>query len=673
MALPFPHGTAAGQIGNNANISLVDTPGSTGGRFIGFGEEGTSEIANRAHWALSANIDYLYTSTSRDFAVPTGDGYTSAGTSSRQITGTVFCGDSSYPGAAGFPNTSTYAEGMLSLFAVLDGQLNELISTDGVSEVRVYQVMDSTDVSDVYKTGFVTNPIVHFCTRNPSTGALVAEPYVIPGATEVRVVYGAHYTLETLPADTFTRYHINTADEVPAGVVLQDGTRAMTGNFNLNNQDLTNGDTINAKNFIASGAAGGIIGGSFTGGSGATGGSFTGGSGAAGVTATGGDTDSTGVVGTGGTTNGQGVRGVGVGNGVGVAGYGAGATAPGSPANKAGVFGAGGTGGPGGDFLATGSAKGIIANSDTGIAVEGISNAQAGHFKGGATILAAMHVEAEGTWASTGNGILVSGGKNGYGIEAIGGVNKAGVYGTPMGAGTTAGPGVVGLGVGTGSGVEGTGGATDNSVGIVGTSSATNGTGVQGTGSGTGYGVKGVASGAGKVGVGGTNFAYLAEQVITVVIPLGTAQHADGVVFYAESDAANPPGWRTYLSFTAGGDVAQFTWNPPAGMRIDNIYFLVDPGAGGAAMDLNAVKATYDVTSATNPTYDEIDTGVSSGTSAQWIALNGDASSKNWQYGTTPDTLLLTVISANAGDKLYAVVVRGSVLTACQYVGVNVA
>ena len=59
MALPFPHGTAAGQIANGAFFDNADTPGSTGGRFVGFGEYGTSAIANRSAWALSTNINFL--------------------------------------------------------------------------------------------------------------------------------------------------------------------------------------------------------------------------------------------------------------------------------------------------------------------------------------------------------------------------------------------------------------------------------------------------------------------------------------------------------------------------------------------------------------------------------------------------------------------------------------
>ena len=63
MAFPpltYPHGTGAGQIGNQALIDVADTPSSTNGRFYGFGEDGTSAIANRAAYALSENTDRVY-------------------------------------------------------------------------------------------------------------------------------------------------------------------------------------------------------------------------------------------------------------------------------------------------------------------------------------------------------------------------------------------------------------------------------------------------------------------------------------------------------------------------------------------------------------------------------------------------------------------------------------
>ena len=62
MAFPplkYPHGTASGQIGHLAQISYANTPSSTGGRLVGWGEDGTSAIVNRSNWALSTNINQL--------------------------------------------------------------------------------------------------------------------------------------------------------------------------------------------------------------------------------------------------------------------------------------------------------------------------------------------------------------------------------------------------------------------------------------------------------------------------------------------------------------------------------------------------------------------------------------------------------------------------------------
>ena len=57
--LPYPHGIAAGDIGHQANIDLSATPGSTGGRFVGYGEDAVDSIFNRAPWALSENLELV--------------------------------------------------------------------------------------------------------------------------------------------------------------------------------------------------------------------------------------------------------------------------------------------------------------------------------------------------------------------------------------------------------------------------------------------------------------------------------------------------------------------------------------------------------------------------------------------------------------------------------------
>lgn len=241
MTLPHPHGSSSGQIGHNSSFDTGATPGSTGGKFIGFGEDGTSANANRAHWALSENIDYLYQIMAAERALPAAASWTvpGGGSSSFQLTGEIFVGDSSYPGSAG----SSDPEGMQLLFSVLDDQYNEL--TDGSdNEVRVAVVRDSANTTDVYKGGFETDAYLTFKTVDPTTGVDVQNPYTIPAATDVRILYAEQGTLENLPVDSFIRYKVHSGAEAEAGTLLQDGTRKMTGNLDLDGNDIINVDDI---------------------------------------------------------------------------------------------------------------------------------------------------------------------------------------------------------------------------------------------------------------------------------------------------------------------------------------------------------------------------------------------------------------------------------------------
>jgi hypothetical protein len=233
MALPFPHGSGPGQIANGNNFDNHDTPGYTGGRFIGFGENATSAITNRAAWALSTNIDYIYQKYSSAIAVPQVDAFTSSGASNWHLGTLVFCGDSTYPGTTLSPDL----EGLMLLFSVLDDQYNPLTDEHG-NEVRVSAVKETTDTSSVYKTGFVQSPWIHFHTVNPKTGAVVVDPYPIPAAQAVRIAYGVASSLETLPVDAFTRYKVMSGEEVPAGVLLLDGSLPMAGDLNLGSHNL---------------------------------------------------------------------------------------------------------------------------------------------------------------------------------------------------------------------------------------------------------------------------------------------------------------------------------------------------------------------------------------------------------------------------------------------------
>lgn len=231
MPLPFPHGSGSGQIAHNSFFDTGATPGSVGGKFIGFGEYGTSAIANRVAWALSSNIDYIYQKYASAIAVPQVDKFTSAGDSEYNLGTLVFCGDSNYPVVA--------SEGLMLLFAVLNDQYNALTDAAG-NEVRVSLVADSTDTDSVYGTGFVQSPWIHFYTVNPITGAVVTDPYPIPNAQVVRIAYGIASSLELLPVDAFTRYRVMSGEEIPAGVLLLDGSLPMAGDLSLGSHNLQN-------------------------------------------------------------------------------------------------------------------------------------------------------------------------------------------------------------------------------------------------------------------------------------------------------------------------------------------------------------------------------------------------------------------------------------------------
>lgn len=244
MSLPNPHGSASGQIAHNSIYDTGITPGSTGGKFIGFGEEGTSYITNRANWALSENIDYVYQKLAADRAIPAGASFTSAGQNTYQIIDDVWCGDAGYPGAVGVFDDA-HKEGMLLLFAVLDAQYNELTDGSG-NEVRVHIVRDSTNVTEQYKDGFETNPVITFKTVD-SSGADVQNPYTIPAAQDVRVLYGSKSSFENLPVDALVKFKLQSATEVEAGAFLQDGTKKMTGDFDADGHSILNPDQVLGK------------------------------------------------------------------------------------------------------------------------------------------------------------------------------------------------------------------------------------------------------------------------------------------------------------------------------------------------------------------------------------------------------------------------------------------
>lgn len=239
--LPYPHGSAAGQIAHNAFYDTGFTPGSTLGKFIGFGEEGTSNIANRAHWALSANIDYVYQILALNRSIPKSVSFTASGSPGQnmyQFADDVFTGDSTYPGTAG----SSDPMGMRMLYAVLDTQFNILMDSTG-HEVRVKRVRETTGATDIYKSGFATNPRIYFCTVT-SDGTEVDPAYQIPAGTNVILLYPQRHSIEggigdPLPTDAFSRFEILGAATTGAAFLI-DGSRKMVGDADWDGHKLLN-------------------------------------------------------------------------------------------------------------------------------------------------------------------------------------------------------------------------------------------------------------------------------------------------------------------------------------------------------------------------------------------------------------------------------------------------
>jgi hypothetical protein len=234
MALPFPHGVGPGDI---AETSAYDTTGIGSvatKRFIGVGEDLTSAIANRPHWALSENIDYLYQVISADRALPAEHNFTAAGATPKvQLSGEVWVATP----AGSYPVVKQ--DGLNILFSVLDADFNELIDPITGEQVYVEEVKDAGEVATVYKTpadGFEPNPYVYFGSGGIS--------YPIPNLTVVNVMYGLRGAFETMPTDTFLKRSVQFGEEFPAEGFRHDGSIPMTGDLDMDGNDVTNVNDI---------------------------------------------------------------------------------------------------------------------------------------------------------------------------------------------------------------------------------------------------------------------------------------------------------------------------------------------------------------------------------------------------------------------------------------------
>ena len=98
ITLPYPHGTGVGQIGEGAHINSNPIAGTTKGMMIDPGADGLSAQANRADYAVNANVNHLlgYLNESKarleESAFTAGGG----GDAEIQLTGSIFVGMNTY-------------------------------------------------------------------------------------------------------------------------------------------------------------------------------------------------------------------------------------------------------------------------------------------------------------------------------------------------------------------------------------------------------------------------------------------------------------------------------------------------------------------------------------------------------------------------------------------------
>ena len=169
---------------------------------VAFGEDATSEFANRGMVALATNTDILDDILHRDIAITTRTSDVTAvgAVASVALTGQIFVG------ASGTPNN---AEQRARLISVLDSNDNEIIDSTGAT-VAASLIHDgsSNNVVGTQASGFYNSPTVNF---SPS----------IPNGTVYRIYYGERSNLATLPVAAFTDIKIRGAEEVDGMIERQ--------------------------------------------------------------------------------------------------------------------------------------------------------------------------------------------------------------------------------------------------------------------------------------------------------------------------------------------------------------------------------------------------------------------------------------------------------------------
>jgi hypothetical protein len=168
---------------------------------VAFGEEATSNFANRGIKALAENTDLIDDILRKDLAISARTSDVTAGSpvSSVVITGQVFVG------TFGIPNTQANRDLLISVLDSNDNEIMDAAGTKVVASSIVNNNISSTNLVGTQTSGFFNTPTVNFNVP-------------IPAGTVYRVYYGERSNLANLPQDAFTTIKIRGAQEVSAEI-----------------------------------------------------------------------------------------------------------------------------------------------------------------------------------------------------------------------------------------------------------------------------------------------------------------------------------------------------------------------------------------------------------------------------------------------------------------------
>ncbi len=237
------------------SVTVSDSPGAAGSRAVEYGEDGYSAAANRGLYALGKNDEYMQERLETKMAHISFTEWTPSGGNGDEYVFSavdVFVGGSNY-----LPETQAIRE---SLISVLDGDYNELIDPATGDKIVVKEILNSAKTASIVgdptaaggdEDGFYNSgATIHFRRAHPVTGVLGAD-YTIPNSTDVILVHGISGTLDTLATGgsehlmrgAFVEGSIRSAQELPAGAFLLDGSRKAIGDFDMDTYAMI-GDTF---------------------------------------------------------------------------------------------------------------------------------------------------------------------------------------------------------------------------------------------------------------------------------------------------------------------------------------------------------------------------------------------------------------------------------------------